>query len=384
MHLGRFHATISDLANHFTDADLTTKLLQCATTLTQYSATRDQASLELFKNQLAGFYAAAVVQDEDLHQPYATQIIEELSIKHLLSPDINNHVQEIVESRSFDHISLSADLKNFSQEINDKVSHILHMNEAFTQLGVEFERVYDNESEIGILLPREIVGETLQDLTEEFSALSKIFRAINELTAAENYDPKVRTISSSWWQVFVELDATQIGIWVIAIERIITLFKTNLEIKSLQQQLSEKSMPDKIIKMIEQEVAERVNTEIEKIAKDIRKEHSKIDDESRLNEIETQLKFGFRHIAKRINQGAQIEINVSLPLKQKPVDTEETDINEPNKLSTEEIDAKIKNLSALKARARSVSTSTLTTDTSSQLLIDHEDKKAGTNKKHVG
>ncbi len=376
MHLGRFHATIYDLAEHFKKADLVTKLEQCASLLDNYSSTRDQSHLESFKNTLKNFFSSANIKDPDLQQPYALQIIEDLSIENLLSPNINKHVQLLVTQRSFDHVALAVDLRNFAQEINKKISQISNIDTAFSELKVEFQRVEGNEAEVGIMLPRQIVGETLKDLTSEFGELAKLFRAINELTAAQDYDPKVRTISSSWWQVFLELDATQIAAWTVAIERIVTLFKTNLEIKNLQLQLSSMDIPEHITKLIEEEIETRVNSEIEKLATDIRTEHAKIDDQHRLNEIENQLRHGLRYLAKRINQGAQVEINVAIPAEPKepqpaPDGTPPAeDLLEKNTAQR----ARIEELRKLRERGRAASVHTLSVDTSAQLLIDKDDE----------
>lgn len=378
MHLGRFHAVIYDLANHFKHADLGSKLEQCAVALESYASNRDPVQLDAFRQSLKKFYAAAEIEDKDLLQPYAAQTIRDIAVEEALPPTLIEKVKSIVSENSFDHVTLAAELRKIATNVNKITTSISAIDKSFTALDVEFERISKSnlESEIGILIPREAAGETLKDLSSEFSSLSKTFRAINELTNAPEYDPKVRTISSSWWQVFVDLGPEQVLVWVLAIERIVGLFKSNLEIKKLQSELAEKNVSKKITDLLEKEVEKKVSESINELAHEIVKDHSKIQDANRVNELENQLRTGLRHVAKRINQGAQIEINVSVP--DDPKDPPAVDGEPPNQVLLEEIATKrerISELRTLREKARIASTKTVEIELSGQLLLPHEESK---------
>ncbi|RYH60464.1 MAG: hypothetical protein EON54_10770 [Alcaligenaceae bacterium] len=315
MHLGRFHKSIHDVALHFGKADVPSLLENAASALDRYASTKTAAAAEEFRTLLAEVLAHMEISDEDLYQPYAREIIRDLRLERALPPDLPARIAATVQARGFDHTALSADLRVEAVELRKIISHVLSVDEGMGELGVEWVHVEDAESggEIGLLIPREAVGETLPALTEEFQQLALLFRAINELTGAQNYDPKVRTISSTDWQVFLDLGPEQILVWVVIVERIVSLFKSNLEIKTLQRSLSEKGMPKKITDLIEKEIEKQVSSSIAGLASDVVSQYSSIDDKPRLNEVETQLRRGLRYLAKRLNQGAQVEINVEVP-----------------------------------------------------------------------
>lgn len=379
MHLGRFHAVIYDLAHHFKQADLGNKIEQCAAALENYASTRDPVQLDAFRQSLKKFYAAAEISDKDLLQPYAAQTISDIEIAEALPPKIIDKVKNIVSENSFDHVTLAAELRKVGAAVSKKIGSISAIDKSFTELEVEFERVSRDklESEIGILIPREATGETLKDLSTEFASLSKTFRAINELTNAPEYDPKVRTISSTWWQIFVDLGPEQVLVWVLAIERIVGLFKSNLEIKKLQAELAEKNVSKKITDLLEKEIDKKVSESINELAHDIARNHAKIQDDNRINELENQLRTGLRHVAKRINQGAQIEINVSVP--DEPKDPPALPGEQPpDQALIDEVAAKrarISELRALRDKARLASTKTAEIELSGQLLLSHEEPK---------
>lgn len=373
MHLGRFHATVDDLEKYFSDAKIPDFCERCAGHLDNYAQTRDVAHLNSFKAEYAKLLQAVEVSNAELWQPYAQQIISELEIGDVIGQNLTSSIQQITSVRTFDHAGIASDLRQIAALVKKKSSHIESINLAFYDLNVEYERVVEHEAEIGVLLPREVVGETLTALTDEFNQLGKLFRAVNELTGAADYEPKVRTISSSWWQLFLELDSLQALVWVTAVERIVALFKSNLEIKKLQQELSEKRLPKKITDLIEKELDKRVSDELAQIASDIRKKHSKISDVSRLNEIEIQLKQGLRHLAMRINQGSQVEINVAVPAEPEdlptPADGETPDVELVKKIQMQRV--QIAMLRDLRNKAQIASSETMRIDKNTVLLLPY-------------
>jgi hypothetical protein len=255
-----------------------------------------------------------------------------------------------------------------------KTTHLTSIENGFSALGVEYEKVDSESAELGFLLPREVVGDTLKDLTNEFGELSKLLRAVNELVGADEYDPRVLTISSSWWQVFLDLDPNQILVWVLAIERIVGLFQSNLEIKNLQQQLGDKKMPKQITDLIEKEVEKRVSTELKDLAAEIRKDYAKIEDQARLNEIETQLRQGLIYLAKRMNQGAHVEINVGIPEEPTPpsADAEGAEGPEAFQQTLTQAKERIEKLRDLRDRAHAASSETTAIGQDAPLLLSQD------------
>lgn len=375
MHLGRFHAVIYDLAVFSKKANLIGLLQQASSSIAEYASSRDEAALQRFKSEIAQAQKSSIITDEDLFQPFAQQVISELNLNEVISPEFPDNLNEIMRSASFDPNGLASALEKYSQKITEKLQLLKQLENSLDKLEVEFERVSDSEAEIGFMLPREVVGNKLSDLSKEFDQLNKLARAIAELSGdTEEYEPTVRTIASSWWQIFLDLTPEQIGIWVIAIERIVNLFKSNLEIKNLSNQLKERKLPEKIIKAIESEVEQRVKAEISKIAQDIRKQHQKGKDAARLNELETQLRQGLSYMAKRLNQGMQVEINLAIPDDPKePIADEGEKIDNALLKEIEARKKEIAKLTELRERARSISVETRSVGENAPLLIENEE-----------
>lgn len=365
MHLGRFHAVIAELNQHFIEAALAGKLEQCASQLDSFASSKNQAHLDAFKEELSNLLKASEITRLDLLQPQAQQVIAELGLQKLMPPTIQTRVNEEIAEASFDPSGLGTRLRSLATEIADKAAQIKKIDSAFEDLHVEYQALPENRAEIGILLPREIVGDNLGELLAELAQINKLFRATNELVASAEYDPRVITISSSWWQIFLDLGVSQIPLWVIAIERIVALFKSNLEIKVLKRQIEENNLPAAISEQIQAEIDRRIERGLNDLAEELRAKFAQTNDQARLNEIETQMRHGLTHLARRLSQGAQVEINVELPDK---IDGAQDPEGDERALSNDER-ARVVELAQLQARARMVSAATVLLDRSEPLLL---------------
>lgn len=380
MHLGRFHLVVDYLERHFQAAKLTEQLDAAAAALDQFTQSRTEAHITDFRVKLGRALDSTENVAPELTQPYAHQVIDELGLRSLFAPKPRSTINAIVAQHGFDSAALSAAIKKQSKAYAAQIGHIRQLDASLRGLFAEYTEVDAGRAEIGLLLPRAAVGEKLPDLSKEFDKLSNLARAVNELTGEADYDPKVITISSSWWQVFLEIPVEQIVLWTIAIEKIVLLFKSNLEIKQLQKQLSERDMPERILKAISDEVERKVSADLKKIASELTEQFCKIEDKGRRNEIETQFRHGLHYLAKRMNQGAQVEINVGIP--DEPEDPKPKEGEAPDAALLEanaRLRERIAYLRKLRASAMSASETSLQIQRDAPLLL--EDSKPPPNER---
>lgn len=371
MHLGRFHHVVDHLETHFRLTKLTDLLEASAVALDQFTQTRAESHISDFRTKLASALDAADNVAAELMQPYAQQVIEELGLRSLFPPKIRKTVEGVVAQNSFDSAALAAALRKQAKIYSAQITYIKQLDTALRGLSAEYTEVEPERAEFGLMLPREAVGERLPDLAKEFDKLSHLARAVNELTGEPDYDSRVVTISSSWWQIFLDIPVDQVVLWTVAIERIVALFKSNLEIKNLQQQLGDRQIPEKILKAIAEVVEKKVSAELKLIAQDLVRRFGKIEDQGRLNEVETQIRQGLHYLARRMNQGAQVELNVGIP--EEPDDPE---VKEGEQVDAAVIEAnqqlrqRIAQLRALRSSAMTASETSLQIEKDAPLLLE--------------
>lgn len=371
MHLGRFHHVVDHLERHFKEAKITEQIEAAVTALDQFTQSRAESYISVFRTSLADALDASDRMAPELLQPYAQQVIQELGLVGLLSPKFRKTVEKIVGKNGFDSTALAAGLRDLSKAAAAQITYLKQLDTSLRNLSAEYTEVQEERAEIGLLLPREAVGEKLPDLSKEFDKMSSLVRAVNELTGQPDYDSRVITISSSWWQVFLDVPIDQVALWVVAIERIVNLFKSNLEIKNLQKQLSDKNIPESILKAISDEVDKKVASELEQISSDLVQRFGKIEDGGRRNEIETQLRYGLHYLARRMNQGAQVELNVGLPEEPKDPDPKEGETIDPAILTAnQQLRERLVNLRALRDKAMNASETSLQIANDAPLLLE--------------
>lgn len=116
-----------------------------------------------------------------------------------------------------------------------------------------------------------------------------------------------------------------------------------------------------------------MKAEIGKIAGDIKKQHSKDRDQSRMHELETQLRHGLFYIAKRLNQGMQVEVNLAIPEDpETPETVEGEEVDAAILRQIEKKKAEIAKLNTLRQRALAISEETRAIGEGSPLLIESD------------
>lgn len=371
MHLGRFHSSIYDIDHYYKNTNIKEKLNSAITILENYISNRDDSSLNNFKLKIEEIKKQTYTIPEELLQPYNQQIIRQLGITNLIGESLFKSISKIISDNNFDINKTKNDLKYFSEILNEKINHIQNINDSFTELEVEIEYTQKDEAEIGFFLPREFIGDKLSDLSKEFQKLNLLTKAIVEITSdGESYEPTIRTISSSWWEIFISTTPDQIIVWTLAIERIINLFKTNLEIKSLLESLKTKDLPKNITDDIEKAIEEKINKGIDAIAEEIIKSNKTPKDKNRLNELSIQLRQGLKYFAHRLNQGTQVEINLGIP--EDPKDPVMKEGEEPDSNLLDAIKQQRQHISYLRGirnKASLISNETTKSEHKSNLLI---------------
>lgn len=377
MHLGRFHAVIYDLVNHFDNADLVNKLNHAVAQLAAYTSSRSEQHITTFREAIETVNTASEITNPDLLQPYAQQVIDEIGIRSAVGQTFRDSLASILNTDNFDTQGLADRLSEKVIDIKNKIASVKAISSAFLQLNVEYQKVQESQAEVGFMLPREAVGDSLKELSSEFTKLGNLAKAINEISGAEDYDPQVVTISSSWWQVFLDLDPAQIALWVMAIERIVALYKSGLEIKKIQKDLQKQEVSPEITTRLGEEIDKKMSAGINAIAVDIRTKHSKVEDEARANELEIAIRQGLTHLAMRISQGAQVEINVALQEDNIEEDPANPGLPEPVAQQIADNRARLQELRNLRSHAQLASSSTYQLSTGEVQLLIGETRDGG-------
>lgn len=312
--MGRFNYVLWDLKSYFKQNRHLAELDAAITALQTYLSSPNSDTSSAFKAAITkAEVAASKFPDEYLKKSYQ-QVLEDIRGFPYVGPSLALTIRETLTEGALTPTDMLASLQKLRKDLNQFITHVNAVADGLDELSAEYELLHEDELELGIHLPQESVGYRLDELIKEISHIDSLFQALNELMGRTNESPEIRTLSTTWYQIFLELDGQQIAAIVFAIERIVALYKTNLEIKQLKRNAEDKKLDD-VAELLGKKIDEKLKAGVAEIASQIREKYQNNNDEGRVNEIETKLRIELFHLAKRINEGASCEVRVGLPLK---------------------------------------------------------------------
>ncbi|TXT23493.1 MAG: hypothetical protein FD134_2103 [Gallionellaceae bacterium] len=167
------------------------------------------------------------------------------------------------------------------------------------------------------------MGSDIESLEHEFHEVNFVLKTLQEVVGEGSGGIEVKTISASEWQIYLEAVPILAASLIHAVEKIVALYKSNLEIKKLKRELENNNLPEAVLKPLQDHIESAVKSEIRKIADELVELYYKKKDEGRKNELKNQTSQALRYLADRIDRGATIEVHAEPP--EEPVEEGEAE-----------------------------------------------------------
>lgn len=331
MNLAKFNFVVRSLTEYYEENDILSLLEEVTSSLQAHISSASAEKIQLFRTYLEELKKAARDVPHFSNLESFKSVIRETKGEDYFGENLESSLDSIVSNQGLMPAEILLNLTEFKKELSDYIDKITTLADTFEKLNVEYDEIQFGQFEFSALLPKELIGNTVSDINKELSHLDKLFKGLNELLGYGATSPKVKTISSSWWQFFLELDGTQTAAITFAIERIVNLYKTSLEIKKLREETKTLKLDKKITDLIEKEIDKKIKEGMKKISSELRKKFQKNDDDQRANELETQIRQELILIAKRLDQGAIYEVKAGIP--NMPEEPEESIDSTPQSLA---------------------------------------------------
>ncbi|MEL7453018.1 MAG: hypothetical protein AAGJ50_06560 [Pseudomonadota bacterium] len=186
------------------------------------------------------------------------------------------------------------------------------------------EELDAGQAEVGVLIPREAVDNSMASLGKELDELDGVLRVFSEIVSGQRPNLRIRTISSSEFQVFLESVTPIAACIAFAVERVVALYEKLLNIRRLRQELQEEDVPDDMLAGVQTHANSLMTQGIEELVEDVLQQFHAGTDEARVNELKIELRFNLKKIANRIDRGYNIEVRAE-PTAEEPVEAEENE-----------------------------------------------------------
>lgn len=332
MNAERLHAIASALQADISKSAVLSNLQQLISMLSNQVSQPNQPQYQQQTSQfllalVEGLRTAAVNQ----FSPTWQQALQEIGAWQLLGNPLAERVEEIFSRNQITPSVAQQELQALFSELQSVSSAFDQLLASFTTLKIGKEDLAPGECELGVLVPRAFVENRLDRFAEELEELDRIFGVFAELSTGSRPSFPIKTISSTDLSVFLEVGAVVGACVATAVERIIALYKTLLEVRKLQGELVKQGVDKKNLEGLETHANGIMDVGIDQLVKDLMTEFKGKVDAGRKNELSVELKYSLKKIANRIDRGFNIEVRMEEPLQ--PADAAENATTEVKALS---------------------------------------------------
>jgi hypothetical protein len=256
----------------------------------------------------------------------SSKILKEISGESYFGQGAKNAIEEILISTPFNNALTLQKLQEFNKRRADFVSKITQLDTIFESLDLSFHFYNDDTYEIGLIFPEYVTENKIKSINANLHKWDQIFKTLKEITGDEVEDTKISLVNNGSLEFFFE-NSPKIALCLsIAIERLATLYKRILEIRTARLKLEELGAPKSESNAIQEHEKIVIEKAIKEIVEQIFKEHAARLETGRKNELKNALTSNVKFIAKSIDKGIAIEITppeVNKPEIINELDTEE-------------------------------------------------------------
>jgi hypothetical protein len=310
MNLDRFHTILKALVREFQEQQIVQKLKVVATTLANSVGQPTPDNAAAFRKALQELNASLAACPSNAFVPSARHLLDVIGAStktgNGLTAVLNQTLEanQITPAAAVERVQVvHRDVAKFSQQASV-------IAQAFAEIGVPEDTPLADKYEIGFLVPASIVDGQVGPFGKELSRLDAHLRTITEVVGHPVASAELRALSSGSFELFLSSAPVVAACLMTAVERLVALYKTILEIRQLRQLLEQKNVPAAAVELIKKEEHQRVEKAIDGLADELLAKYYKPPDksqEARRNELRTGLVKALRYLADRIDRGVDIE-----------------------------------------------------------------------------
>ena len=325
MNAERLHAIASALQADISTSAVLSNLQQLISALSNQVSQPNQPQYQQQTSQFLialvdGLKSAAINE----FSPTWQQALQELGAWQLMGSSLAEQVEEIFARNQITPSVAQQELQALLIELQAVSTAFDQLLTSFRVLKIGKEDLAPGECELGVLVPRAFVDNRLDRFADELEELDRIFGVFAELSTGSRPSFPIKTISSTDLSVFLEVGSAVGACVATAVERIIALYKTLLEVRKLQGELVKQGVDKKNLEGLETHANGIMDVGIDKLVNELLSEFKGKVDTGRKNELSVELKYSLKKIANRIDRGFNIEVRMEEPIQPADADAHVT------------------------------------------------------------
>jgi cytochrome c556 len=321
MNLARFHGAVWSLKLELEELEIPQLLNQLHQALNQSIAQPNPQTASAFKTRLSGLSERLERCPSNEATPSRRKVFDQLGAADKTGLGLLDRITNIIYENTITPADALRQIDLLSKEVKAFQDTVIALGSGLDELNVEYDDLDENEVEVGITIPEVVLRGHLANCQKELGCIDELMKVLSEVATGDVQHAPIRTIGSTDMEVFLQVGGVVGACVATTIERIVALYRQQLEIKKIKLEIERMQMPEKVSKPFDDHVKDVVEKALAEIAKDLLKQFYKKRDGGRKNELQTHLKKVLAYMAERIDRGASFEVRAGV--QEKPEEPQE-------------------------------------------------------------
>jgi len=352
MNVGRLHACLYLIKAEYDEFEIVKKLKNLHDSLKQSISQPTEETSKNFQEHYSNLFNALSESWSNFESPTRIKAYDDIKISSKIGQGLRDRIEKIISDNNITPVSALKGLSGLVDKIEKFNSTITRVINDFEFLNLEYEDIESGEYEIGISFPLEIIKSNLEGISKETNELDRVFKTFKEIAKDDISSIKIRSISTTDLQVFLDSAPLVATLIATSLERIVALYKNILEIKKIKNKLVAKKAPKDVINPLEKHEAEIMKMGIKDLSENLVDEFYANKDDGRKNELKVALGIALRYLAEKIEHGAIFDVRAGEP--EEPESTKGEEETPQYKKAKNEYLKEMKRINQINSKGRSI------------------------------
>ena len=320
MEAERLQLVLTTVREELVNGKIQSLVSEVASSLSTAATQASTAATDKFETDLASLYAILEACPSNDLVPSLARIMRETGAEQITGHGLAQRMREQLAMNQITPAKAVEALNALAAEITSFLTAAKSVTDGLSNLNVSADMLEATEHELGVAIPGAFIGPDLDGFAKELRLLDRHVKAFAEVTGGGPGSCKLRSIGTGCFEVFAVAPPAAAAAVAFAIERIVALYKSILEIRLLRKQLSERNASADAMRLLEEDERKGVARELDTIRDEILSAHAgdlKLD-KARRNELKIALRQALHYLAERIDRGFDFEIRTAPVSEQEP------------------------------------------------------------------
>ena len=308
MNVERLHSILWDLDQEVSDQNVIQLLKQFQRTFNQSVMQPNQQTSDAFIAARTNLAQALEESVANSFSPSSAGHFAAIGGEQFFGSGLLKALQSIIDANTSTPGQAVEKIKEHNQKADEYYAAVKAANESLEKLNIDQDYTQKDEYEVGILLPNDLFNNNIDELSAELHILNRHLKVFGEIAGDDTSSPTIRSVSNSSLELFLNALPDVAGCIADAIQYIVVMYLTILEIRKHREGLKKKKVPKEVLAPVVDHEKQRVSEELERIAGELLKKHRKKPDNTRDKELRGHLLHALTYLAKRLDQGAGFEV----------------------------------------------------------------------------